>query len=110
MSAFGFPLRILAIVGGHEAPPSIAAAVGQVGRCSATLVRPTVVLTSAHCLDAPIDRVVFNGKEIAVTGCERHPAYQPGQVAHDVGYCRLAARVEAALPIDTTYCTPQARP
>jgi V8-like Glu-specific endopeptidase len=91
----------LAIVGAHDAPSVIAAAVGQVGHCSATLVRPMVVLTSGHCLDVPVDHVVVNGNDVAVTECKRHPAYQPGQVAHDVGYCRLATSVAGALPIDT---------
>jgi V8-like Glu-specific endopeptidase len=93
--------RTFAIVGGHDGPSAIATAVGQVGHCSATLVRPTVVLTSGHCLDVPVDHVVVNGNDVAVTECERHPAYQPGQVAHDVGYCRLATSVAGALPIDT---------
>ncbi len=103
MSGFGSPLRVLAIVGGHDAAAPIVAAVAQVGRCSATVVRPTVVLTSAHCLDGPVDRVIVHGKEVAVTSCERHPAYQPGQAAHDIGYCRLATRVAGALPIDTVF-------
>ncbi|MGO9834706.1 MAG: trypsin-like serine protease [Polyangiaceae bacterium] len=103
MSGLGFPLRVLAIVGGHEAPSPVVAAVAQVGRCSATLVGPTVILTSAHCLDGPIDRVMMDRKDVAVTSCERHPAYQPGQAAHDIGYCRLATRVAGALPIDTAF-------
>jgi secreted trypsin-like serine protease len=103
MSILGFPLRVLAIVGGHDAPSPIAAAVGQLGHCSATLVRPTLVLTSAHCLDGPVDRVTINGSDVAVTACERHPAYQPGQVAHDLGYCRLATSVTGALPVDAAH-------
>lgn len=103
MSGSGFPLPVLAIVGGHEAPSSILGAVAQVGHCSATVVGPTVVLTSAHCLNGPVDRVILNGNEVTVTACERHPAYQPGQVAHDVGYCRLATSVAGALPLDTAF-------
>jgi secreted trypsin-like serine protease len=60
-----------------------------------------MVLTSGHCLDVPVDHVSIHGSDVAVTKCERHPGYQPGQVAHDVGYCRLATSVGGALPIDT---------
>ncbi len=103
MSGYGFPLGVLAIVGGHDAPSSVVAAVARVGHCSGTVVGPTVVLTSAHCLEGTVDRAIVNGKEIAVAACERHPAYRPGEVAHDVGYCRLAAGVAGALPLDTAF-------
>lgn len=96
-------IPVLAIVGGHEAPSPIVAAVGQVAHCSATLIAPTIVLTSAHCLSAPVDRVILNGHEVAVTVCERHPAYQPGQADNDLGYCRLATSVAGALPLDTEF-------
>jgi hypothetical protein len=96
-------LRVLAIVGGHDAPSPLVAAVAQVGHCSATVVGPTVVLTSAHCLDGPVDHVMVNGNEVAVAACERHPAYRPGEIAHDVGYCRLATKVGGALPLDTVF-------
>jgi len=53
------------------------------------LVRRDIVLTSAHCLAGPIDHVTIAGTATSVIKCERHPGYEPGRPAHDIGYCVL---------------------
>ena len=75
-------------------------AVVELGHCSGTLVAADVVLTSAHCLDGPIDQVVVQHRAARVAQCERHPAYDAGQPAHDIGYCRLAEPLPGAIALD----------
>jgi Trypsin len=79
-------LAILAIVGGSEAPSRVQVAVVEVGHCSGTLVAADLVLTSAHCLDGPVDAVVVDGRVVRAVQCAHHPAYEPGRPAHDIGY------------------------
>jgi secreted trypsin-like serine protease len=90
----------LAIVGGSEIASPVREAVVQVGHCSGTLVAADVVLTSAHCLDGPIDEIAIGARAARVVRCARHPAYQAGQPAHDIGYCRLAEAMPGAVAID----------
>lgn len=93
-------IAALAIVGGNAIASPVREAVVQVGHCSGTLVAADVVLTSAHCLDGPIDQIVVGERVARVVRCERHPAYQPGQPAHDIGYCRLAEALPGAIAVD----------
>ncbi len=88
-------IHVSAIVGGHTQCPWLAAVV-QLGHCSGTLVTRDVVLTSAHCLDGPIDHVTVDSHPMGVRECRRHPGYQPAERKHDIGYCRLEAAVAAA--------------
>ena len=90
----------LAIVGGSEIASPVREAVVEVGHCSGTLVAADVVLTSAHCLDGPIDEIAVGARAARVVRCERHPAYEAGKPEHDIGYCRLAAALPGAIAVD----------
>lgn len=93
-------LGMLAIAGPSGLDPELARAVVQLDHCSGTLIAADGVLTSAHCLNGPIDHVVIAGKVVRTAKCEQHGAYRPGLPAHDIGYCRLAEASSGALPID----------
>jgi hypothetical protein len=90
----------LALAGTPGIEPELARAVVQVGHCSGTLVAPDGVLTSAHCLQGPIDQVLVDGRVVRTAGCEQNGAYRPGLPAHDLGYCRLAEALPGPLAID----------
>jgi secreted trypsin-like serine protease len=90
----------LAIARTSGIEPGLAKAVVQIGPCSGTLVAADGVLTSAHCLNGPIEHVVVDGKLVRVATCEQHGSYRPGLPAHDLGYCRLSEAVPGALSID----------
>jgi hypothetical protein len=91
---------VFAIVGGQPIEPNLARSVVVLGHCSGALIAGDAVLTSAHCLDGALDHIVTDRRATPVVGCERHPAYQPGLSAHDIGYCRLAVTLPGALPLD----------
>ena len=80
------------MIGGIEASGDAYEAVVRVGHCSGVLVNETVVLTSAHCVDEPIDHVVVGGEVLSVIECRKHPAYEPSRPDHDLAACRLGAR------------------
>ena len=80
------------MIGGIEASSTAYEAVVRVGHCSGVLVSEVVVLTSAHCVDEPIERVVVGGEVLAVDWCRKHPAYDPSRPDHDLAVCRLATR------------------
>jgi hypothetical protein len=90
----------LALAGTPVPAPEIARAVVRVGGCSGVLVAADGVLTSAHCLNGPIDHVVVDGKTVPVAGCEQSGGYRPGLPEHDLGYCRLSQALPGALAID----------
>jgi len=90
----------LAIVGGRVLEQSPLEAIVQLDHCSGTLIGADVVLTSAHCLEGPIDHALVAGQAIPVAKCERHPAYETARAAHDIGYCQLAESVPGALSLD----------
>lgn len=94
------PPRLYAIVGGHTESPWLSA-IAALGGCSGTLVTSDGILTSAHCLAGPIGRATINGHDMRLQECRLHPAFVPGQAAHDLGYCRLAERASVApIPLD----------
>ena len=85
----------MAMVGGTIAAPGELQAVLSLGDCSAILVEPDVVLTSAHCIQRPIQSVSVAKRDIRVSHCEAHPGYRPLGLQHDVGYCKLASATSA---------------
>jgi hypothetical protein len=103
VASFVIRPSVFAIVGGHEVRTSLVQAVALLDHCSGTLVSPNLLLTSAHCLDGRVERASVGGRESAVAGCERHPAYLPGNPSHDIGYCRLKANLEGAVRIDEAF-------
>lgn len=81
------------MVGGRPAVPSELSGVARIGDCSGVLVRDDVVLTNAHCLERPVDRVVFGETTALVRECASHPLYRSGQAIHDIAFCQLSERV-----------------
>src|SRR5258705_1218167 len=83
--------------------PTVTAVTDQVGRCTATLVHPRLVLFAAHC--GKVTQVDFGEKwnQVKVTPekCDVNPAYNPDPNANDTkndsGYCVLKDPVN--LPI-----------
>ena len=55
------PLRLWGIVGGHGATSPWLRAVAELDHCSGVLVRPDIILTSAHCVDHPLQQIVLMG-------------------------------------------------
>jgi len=92
---------VLAVASAPSVEPELQKAVVQIGgRCSGTLVAGDGVLTSAHCLTAPVGEIFVGGVAFPVQRCYRDAAYRPGLPAHDLGYCRLARVSPGAIPID----------
>jgi len=95
--------------GGKAANPddwkSIATSITETEKCTASLVGPQVIATSAHCLDgspaAPVAMVlqgtiVFGSKTFAYSSCAIHPDYAKAPAnggmprnGRDYGLCRL---------------------
>lgn len=83
------------MIGGREARGSSYEAVVAIGRCSGVLVQPDILLTSAHCLEGTIDRIVVAGGALPVVGCVKHPKYEPFRPEHDMALCRLGSTARA---------------
>ena len=87
------------MVGGHEPVSPVMRAVVRVGRCSGVLVRPNLVLTSAHCIENTIAEIRVLGQVHRVTGCEKDPGYKPLEPQHDLGLCRLAVATSMSVDV-----------
>lgn len=93
------------MVGGRPATDDALSAVVSVGdgECSGVLVRSDIVLTSAHCVQRPVERVTVAGRDVRVEHCEAHPGYRAFALGHDLGVCRLVTSAPMSpLPLVAT--------
>lgn len=117
------PAGGIRLAGGQEADAddwkSIAISITDSETCTASLVGPQVILTSAHCIDsnpvAPLAVVraeqpgaaVFGGKTYIFDQCELHPDYAKAapngrrpRSAQDFALCKLKNRVSSTIAAD----------
>lgn len=89
------------MLGGHATRSPAFEAVVTLGNCSAVLVEPDLLLTSAHCLEARIDQLAIGGRSVRIAACYVSPRYRPVEWPADIGVCRLTESVSVTpLAID----------
>jgi hypothetical protein len=84
------------VVGGHSAggDPALRAVIA-LGDCTAVLVSPRALVTSAHCVAPHLDHATIAGHSLAIEACERAPLYN-GTPADDIAVCRLSEAAPVA--------------
>lgn len=98
------------MVGGSAIAPGTMHAVVVVGNCSGVVVKPDLVLTSAHCVQQPIAQLKIAGRDIGVVRCVPHPAYRSLRLQHDIAYCKLAVRASVSAISIANVPLPRGRP
>jgi secreted trypsin-like serine protease len=81
--------------GGIVKAPELEAVVRVGDHCSGVLIRADTVLTSAHCLGVGSVQIRIGETEVTAPECHAHPRYEPGNAAHDIGFCRLVVPSQA---------------
>ena len=79
------------MVGGYPVTTPAMQAIVPMGDCTAVLVTPDRLLTSAHCLKPGLEQVTVASRTFHLTQCDAHPGYRSLQAAHDIAVCHLAA-------------------
>jgi hypothetical protein len=92
---------IWAIVGGLAAPDGMTHGVVQIAHCSAVLVAPAAVLTSAHCVEAHPSEIRTPSQRVGVRGCRSEPGYESARSVHDLAICDLDRPIrDTPIPLD----------
>lgn len=77
------------MIGARLAAPDEYDFVVPFGACTAVVVEPRVLLTSAHCVPLHPSNVVVAGASYDIEQCEADPDHHGAEALHDVGFCIL---------------------